>query len=50
MLFIFGDRDPLNPIGEANVFHRQSLTRTLKVPRPVQTAQDWARAMGCSTE
>jgi poly(3-hydroxybutyrate) depolymerase len=47
MLFIFGDSDPLNPMSAGEVFHSRSLTLT--VPRPMQTAQDWAQAMGCST-
>ncbi|MFT4711758.1 MAG: poly(3-hydroxybutyrate) depolymerase [Candidatus Azotimanducaceae bacterium] len=46
MLFIFGDSDPLNPMRGGDVFHSPLLTLT--VPRPMQTAQDWARAMGCS--
>lgn len=47
MLFIFGDSDPLNPISGGKVFHSQSLTLT--VPKPMQTAQEWAQTMGCST-
>ena len=47
MLFIFGDSDPLNPIKGGSVFHNNALT--LNTPKPMQTAQRWARKMGCTT-